>query len=102
MAAFASVLFVLVFTLATWWMERTRRVSVRMSGLMLTLAGLALLTFAIVNLLLVEEPVHMLSGTLGTLIVIGGSWRLRRAHFGVERIVTPLADERPRDFRNSR
>lgn len=98
MAAFASVLIVLVFTFATWRLERTRRVSARMSGLMLTLAGMALLTFAIANLLLVEEPVHMLSGTLGTLIVIGGAWRLRRAHFGVERVVTPLEDERPRDF----
>ena len=96
MAAFGSVLIALVFTWVTWRLERTRRVSVRMSGLMLTLAGLALLTFALANLLLVEEPVHALSGTLGTAMIVGGGWRLRRADYGVERVVHPARDEHPR------
>lgn len=94
MAAFGSFIVTLVFTWVTWRLERTRRVSQRMSGLMLTLAGIALLTFALANLLLVEEPVHVLTGSLATLIIIGGVWRLRRADYGVEPVVHRLS--RPR------
>ena len=96
MAAFGSVLIALVFTWVTWRLERSRRVSPRMSGLMLSLAGVALVTFALANLLLVEEPVHALSGSLGTVMIIGGAWRLRRADFGVERVLRPPREEHPR------
>lgn len=96
MAAFGSVLVAIVFTWATWRLERTRRVTQRMSGLMLTLAGIALVTFALVNLLLVEEPVHVLAGSLGTVMILGGAWRLRRADFGVDRVLHPTRDEHPR------
>lgn len=86
MAAFVSVLIALTFTSATWMLERTQRVTPRMSGLMLVLAGIALGTFALANLLLVEEPVHALSGSLATIMIVGGAWRLRRTDFGVERV----------------
>ena len=46
--------------------------------------------------LLVEEPVHALSGSLGTVMIIGGAWRLRRADFGVERVLQPPREEHPR------
>ena len=54
------------------------------------------MTFALANLLLVEEPVHALSGSLGTVMIIGGAWRLRRADFGVERVLRPPREEHPR------
>lgn len=100
MAAFGSVLISLAFTWATWMLERSQRVTRRMSGLMLVLAGIAMVTFALANLLLVEEPVHALSGSLGAVMIVGGAWRLRQADFGVERVVrdpsVPPSDTHPR------
>jgi len=95
-AAFGSVLLALCFAGLTWHLERSRKVSQRMSGLMLTLAGIALLTFALANWLLVEEPVAVLSGSLGAVMVAGGAWRLRSADFGVDRVLHPPQEQHPR------
>lgn len=78
MAAFGSVLIALAFGWVTYALERSQRVNERVSGMMLTLSGLALMTFATVNLVLVEEPVHVLPGALGALFAGRGVLRLRR------------------------
>lgn len=96
MAAFGSVLVALVFTGVTWRLERTRHVSQRLSGLMLALAGIALGAFALANLLVVEEPVHALAGSLGAVMIVGGVWRLRRAERDVERVLHPSREDHPR------
>lgn len=91
MAAFAGVLIASVFIWATWRLDRGQHVSQRMSGMMLGLAGIALLTFSLANLLLVGEPAHVLLGCLAVLIIIVGVWRIRRADFGVDRVHHRLA-----------
>ncbi len=96
MVAFVSVLIAVLFAAAAWHFERSQRVGLRMSGMLLALAGIALVAFAVVNLLLVEEPVHVLPGTLGALMILVGAWRSHLATVSVERVLVPRRSEHPR------
>lgn len=96
MAAFASILVALGVAALTVGLERQNRPSQRISGLLLALGGIALTTFALVSLLLVVEPVHVLPGALGASMILAGAWRLHAADSTVERILTPVREDHPR------